>query len=44
MKKCCFAGHSEIYSDKDLICNMVKNKAEELITKENVKEFWAGNY
>jgi len=44
MKKCCFAGHSEIYTDKDLIYGMVKNKAEELIIGKGVREFWVGNY
>jgi len=44
MKKCCFAGHSKIYADIDLIYNMIKDKSEELITKKGVKGFWTGNY
>jgi len=44
MKKCCFAGHSKIYTNKNSIYGMIKNKAEELITKESVKEFYVGNY
>jgi len=44
MKKCCFAGHSEIYTDKHLVYGMLKDKAEELIIEKGVKEFWVGNY
>lgn len=42
IKRCCFAGHSEVYdsSIKSLICQ----KAAELIENENVREFWVGNY
>jgi len=44
MKKCCFAGHSKIYTNENLIYDMVKNKVEELIIKKGIKEFWVGNY
>ena len=43
MKKCCFAGHSEIYN-KDSLFDIVKKKAEELIIQKGVNEFWVGNY
>ena len=40
---CCFAGHrDEIYNDE--VYNRLKNTIENLITKENVTEFWVGNY
>ncbi len=44
MKRCCFVGHSEIYGNRDLIYDMIRNKSEELIIKKGVKEFWTGNY
>ena len=40
---CCFAGHSKLYGIDGLLDD-VKELAEELIVKENVKEFWVGNY
>lgn len=43
MKKCCFAGHSEIYNE-DSLFDTVKKKAEELIIQKGVNEFWVGNY
>ncbi len=42
MKRCCFAGHSEIYDSSIIEC--LKEKIVYLIEKENVKEFWVGNY
>ena len=40
---CCFAGHSNLYG-LDGLLDDIKELAEELIVKENVKEFWVGNY
>ena len=42
-KRCCFAGHSKIYQTDDLLDD-IKVLLKELITKENVREFWVGNY
>ena len=42
-KRCCFAGHSEIYNADSIYADLEK-LVEQLITKENVKEFWVGNY
>lgn len=42
-KICCFAGHSQIYGENDLHDKLL-TKIEELITKENVTEFWVGDY
>ena len=42
-KICCFAGHSKIYHTDDIYDNLI-NLIEKLITKENVSEFWVGNY
>ncbi len=42
-KVCCFAGHRDVY-DAENVLTALKNKIEELITKENVTEFWVGNY
>ena len=43
IKKCCFAGHSEIYNN-DLVFDIIIDKAEELITQKDINEFWVGNY
>lgn len=42
-KICCFAGHSKIYTDKNIEFK-VYEKCEELITKADVTTFWVGNY
>lgn len=42
MNRCCFAGHGQVY-DADLE-KLIKNKAEELILKQHVTEFWVGKY
>lgn len=42
-KRCCFAGHSQIYNTDNLYNNLV-NLIERLIIEENVSEFWVGNY
>ena len=41
-KRCCFAGHSRIYSGMDK--NILKNVIINLIENEGVDEFWVGNY
>ncbi len=44
MKKiCCFAGHSELYN-KDTLYSQLMTAIDKLIVKENIKEFWVGNY
>ncbi len=44
MKKiCCFAGHSKLYGKEDIYENLL-SAIEHLITKENITEFWVGNY
>ena len=44
MKKvCCFAGHSVIYDNGEILASVIK-KAENLILHENVTEFRVGNY
>ena len=43
MKKCCFAGHSEIYNE-DSLFDTIKKKAEELIIQKGVNKIWVGNY
>lgn len=40
---CCFAGHSKIYYT-DNIFERLTAAIENLIIKENVSEFWVGNY
>lgn len=42
-KICCFAGHSELYDTEKIYMRLV-SKLDELIEKENVNEFWVGNY
>lgn len=42
-KRCCFAGHSRLYST-DEIYNKLINLIEDLIIKEKVTEFFVGNY
>ena len=41
--RCCFAGHSDIYST-DEAREKIKQIAENLIVNHKVKEFWVGNY
>ncbi len=41
-KRCCFAGHSDVYNDE--IRKRIKETAEILIRDFDVKEFWVGNY
>lgn len=43
VKRCCFAGHSEL-TDKDKIYKNVSILIEKLITEENVSHFRVGNY
>ena len=40
---CCFAGHSELY-DAGEIYEHLLSVIEDLITTENISEFWVGNY
>ncbi len=42
-KICCFAGHSELYGADEIYENLL-SVLENLITAENVTEFWVGNY
>ena len=42
-KRCCFAGHKDIYRDIRLQ-EFLYDKCEELIIEKNVKFFWVGNY
>ena len=42
-KKCCFAGHSTIYSNEKIYNDLIK-VIEQLITEKNVCEFYVGNY
>ncbi len=42
-KVCCFAGHRDVYNAENVLAEL-KNKIEELIIKENITEFWVGNY
>lgn len=44
MKKCCFAGHSKIYTDTNILMKLINENAEKLIKEQGVKEFWCGNY
>lgn len=41
---CCFAGHSEIYGERDIISENLYKIAKNLIINKNVSEFWTGNY
>lgn len=44
MKKiCCFAGHSQLI-DTENIYEKLLSVIENLVTSENVSEFWVGNY
>lgn len=43
VKRCCFAGHSEL-ADKDKIYKNVSILIEKLIIEENVTHFCVGNY
>ena len=44
MKKiCCFAGHSKLY-DMEEVYNKCLPLLDELVVKENIEEFWVGNY
>lgn len=44
MKKiCCFAGHSQL-TDTENIYKKLLSVIENLITAENVSEYWVGNY
>lgn len=40
---CCFAGHSQII-DTENIYEKLLSVIENLVTSENVSEFWVGNY
>ena len=40
---CCFAGHSELYDTGEIYKHLL-SVIEDLITAENVCEFWVGNY
>lgn len=42
-KICCFAGHSELFNVDDLCIKLIST-VENLIVKENINEFWVGNY
>lgn len=42
IKRCCFAGHSNIYDSN--VTKRIKKVAEDLILNSNVKEFWVGHY
>ena len=42
-KICCFSGH-RLIADTKTLALLVLKAAEELITKENIHEFWVGNY
>lgn len=42
-KICCFAGHSEIYDTENVYTKLL-TVIEDLITTENINEFWVGNY
>lgn len=42
MKRCCFAGHSEIYND--FIKKEIENNITKLIIQKNIYSFWVGNY
>lgn len=42
-KRCCFAGHKDIYRDVRLQ-EFLYDKCEKLIIEKNVKFFWIGNY
>lgn len=41
-KRCCFAGHSDIWDSN--LAEKIKSVAEDLILNHNVREFWVGNY
>lgn len=41
-KRCCFAGHSDIWDSS--LTEKIKSVAEDLIVNHNVREFWVGNY
>ena len=41
-KRCCFAGHGEIYDTS--VKEKLKTEIKRLIETENVREFWVGNY
>ncbi len=43
IKRCCFAGHRDIY-DREKVYEKVKSEIERLIREKNVTEFWVGNY
>ena len=40
---CCFAGHSELYDTGEIYKHLL-SVIEDLITAENICEFWVGNY
>ena len=40
---CCFAGHSELYNTGEIYEHLL-SVIENLITTENISEFWVGNY
>lgn len=42
LKRCCFAGHNETYSDE--VKQKIKEIAKKLIEEKGVAEFWVGNY
>lgn len=42
IKRCCFAGHSDIWDSS--LAEKIKSVAEDLILNHNVREFWVGNY
>ncbi|MBE7026808.1 MAG: DUF1273 family protein [Ruminococcaceae bacterium] len=42
-KICCFSGHGKISYTDDVYEKLI-NLIEDLITNENVSEFWVGNY
>ena len=40
---CCFAGHPELYDTGEIYKHLL-SVIEDLITAENICEFWVGNY
>ena len=42
-KICCFAGHSKLYNT-DTVYRQLITTVDGLIKRENIKEFWVGNY
>ena len=43
MSICSFAGHSELYDTGEIYAHLL-SVVEDLITTENISEFWVGNY